>query len=224
MEVIFHSEIKLFSWAVLRVIEEGGNRASAYLQTCCETNLYAKAHCKYRYEVHEAHKQKLNFWSTYMLLCFPLSVWSKKCKKACLRWDAMVFLLSIHCLKMGGSFLLSHFMPFCLSRSRASSPASVGNGWAEGVFSDVAPICSVTELLTSLSTWADRAELGPSCWQQISCFGNSSAPVLGKNSIPSTVFCFKWEKYCKTPSPSFLRGVGVGGQKLHWWRLAKFTF
>lgn len=134
MEVIFHSEIKLFSWAVLRVIEEGGNRASAYLQTCCETNLYAKAHCKYRYEVHEAHKQKLNFWSTYMLLCFPLSVWSKKCKKACLRWDAMVFLLSIHCLKMGGSFLLSHFMPFCLSRSRASSPASVGNGWGRRGF------------------------------------------------------------------------------------------
>lgn len=61
----------------------------------------------------------------------------------------MVFLLSIHCLKMGGSFLLSLYMPFCLSRSRASSPASVGNGWAEGVFSDVAPICSVTELLTS---------------------------------------------------------------------------
>lgn len=46
----------------------------------------------------------------------------------------MVFLLSIHCLKMGGSFLLSHFMPFCLSRSRASSPASVGNGWGRRGF------------------------------------------------------------------------------------------
>lgn len=55
MQDIFHTEIKLFSCAVLRVIEEGGNKVSVYLQTCCETNLYAKAHCKYHYELHKAH-------------------------------------------------------------------------------------------------------------------------------------------------------------------------